>query len=73
MSIISQLKKKTKIQTLDDTKCQKGNGATGTFIHCHCECTMVKLFGRQFGGFLQNYKHTLNIRPSNFTPWYLLK
>ena len=55
MSIIPQKKKKmVKIQTLDETKRQVGNGATGTSVPCHWECIMIKFFGRQFGGFLQN-------------------
>ena len=56
MSIISQFKgiRVVKIQIPNDTKCHRGSGATRTYIPCHCECIMIKLFGTQFGGFLQN-------------------
>ena len=53
MSIIPQKKKKmVKIQTLDETKRQVGNGATGTSVPCHWECIMIKFFWKTIWWFL---------------------
>lgn len=73
MSIISQFKgkKSGQNQTPNNTKSHRGNRATRTYILCHCECIMIRLFEHNL---VVSYKtNILNIWPSDCIPWCWLK
>jgi hypothetical protein len=45
-----------KIKTLGDSTCRQGCRERGASLHCWWDCKFVLDFGKQFGGFSENWE-----------------